>query len=455
MLINFAVKNFRSFKESTSLSMVAGGFKRFPSHTAEVAGLNVLKSAFVFGANASGKSNLINAVAFLQAIVEGGVSRVSLDKNYFRITRKIDDIGVFQIDYSECGEIYSYGLAVSYSRAEIVGEWLALRGEGNKEIAVFTRETSDDGKIVIKTDMQLQGKDELRFEVYCDDFANGGMQKMTFLADIARRAGEEVNDGMFFHIKQAREWFYRLIVIFPSSSYGGMIRYIKDTDMRISLSELLHHFDTGIERLVPIDIEADKVLSTLNPQEREKTKASLIRRLTDGRHIGGMKYDFNDSTYLVNYKNGELTMKKLMANHGNRDELFEREDESDGTQRLYDLLPLNRIFADDCVVLIDELDRSLHTQATLEFIKLFGKASAGHLSQLIATTHDHDVMSMERLRQDEIWFVERNDDHSSHVYSLSQFKARFDKDVEKDYMLGKYGAVPLFRMIGTAGGAHD
>ena len=138
-------------------------------------------------------------------------------------------------------------------------------------------------------------------------------------------------------------------------------------------------------------------------------------------------------------------MEKVVADHGRKDDPFDRRDESDGTQRLYDLLPLQRMFEQGSVVVIDELDRSLHTKATLEFIRTFFERSAGRRSQLIATTHDASILDLALLRQDEIWFVERGDDHASTLFPLTKFKARFDKDIQKDYLLGRYGALPIFR----------
>ena len=98
-------------------------------------------------------------------------------------------------------------------------------------------------------------------------------------------------------------------------------------------------------------------------------------------------------------------------------------------------------------IIVDELDRSLHTKATQEFIRYFYEVTEGVSAQLIVTTQDSNIMDLDFVRQDEIWFVERQADHSSKLYSLNQFKARFDKKVEKDYLLGRYGAIPVFKQF--------
>ncbi len=96
------------------------------------------------------------------------------------------------------------------------------------------------------------------------------------------------------------------------------------------------------------------------------------------------------------------------------------------------------------MILIDEIDRSFHTNLARKFLELFYDFTEGRGCQLIATTHDSNLLDLDLLRQDEIWFVERQEDHSSKVFSLNLFKQRFDKKIEKDYLLGRYGAIPIF-----------
>lgn len=131
-------------------------------------------------------------------------------------------------------------------------------------------------------------------------------------------------------------------------------------------------------------------------------------------------------------------------NHGNPTDLFELDDESDGTRRLFDLIPLYQKGKENYVIFVDELDRSFHTKLTIEFLQKFFEKTEGLTSQLIVTLHDSNVMNLNIFRQDEIWFVERKGDHSSEIYSLNKFKERFDHSVAKDYLLGRYGSIPIF-----------
>ena len=141
---------------------------------------------------------------------------------------------------------------------------------------------------------------------------------------------------------------------------------------------------------------------------------------------------------------GNIITTKMMQNHGNIQDLFEYLDESDGTQRLFDLIPLFYEHNGNSAIFIDEIDRSLHTNLTRKFLELFYKLTEDDTSQIIATTHDSNLLDLDLIRQDEIWFVKRRGDHSSDLYSLNRYKERYDKKIDKEYLLGRYDAIPVF-----------
>ncbi|MBE6395791.1 MAG: hypothetical protein E7046_02155 [Lentisphaerae bacterium] len=443
MLVNFQVKNFGSFRDATNFSMIASSVRRHPSHIAEIDGKNILRSAFVFGANASGKSNLIKAIGFAKCIVEDGMNGVDCDRKHFRLDpNKLDDIGVFQFTINAGDKFYEYGLAISYSRACIVSEWLNHIEDSFKGKTVFICNWSSKMPTV-ETEMEFSSEDQQRFNVYKVDACNSLQHKRTFLADIAERTSR-TNPGVFFeHCFNVYFWFRKLMVIYPDTTFGGMIRYVIDKSARLSFGALLNRFDTGIESLSTQKVDPEKVFADLPSDRRHLLKSKIIADLTRGSKSIA-KLTTQDNVYLVQFQDGQLTMEKVVADHGRKDEPFDRTDESDGTRRLYDLLPLQGMFSNSTVAIIDELDRSLHTKATTEFIRAFFNCSGGCRSQLIATTHDAAILDLDLLRQDEIWFVERGDDHASTLYPLTKFKARFDKDIHKDYLLGRYGALPIF-----------
>lgn len=130
-----------------------------------------------------------------------------------------------------------------------------------------------------------------------------------------------------------------------------------------------------------------------------------------------------------------------------KDDLFDLYDESDGTQRLFDLIPAYEVVKDGRVILIDEVDRSFHSKLTEEFVRRYFEITEGSACQMICTTHDLNLMTLNLLRKDEIWFAERDNEHSTRLYSLSEFKTRNDKSVLNDYIQGRYGAIPCISEI--------
>jgi len=133
MLIRFAVENFLSFKELTEFNMTAGKMTRHKDHIAVCNGKRILKGAYVFGANAGGKSNLIRAIAFAKSIIEDGLENTNCDKKYFRIDNSCKQKpSVFQFDIYSNGHFYSYGFAVSLISQRIEEEWLYQIDAGDK-----------------------------------------------------------------------------------------------------------------------------------------------------------------------------------------------------------------------------------------------------------------------------------------------------------------------------------
>lgn len=188
-------------------------------------------------------------------------------------------------------------------------------------------------------------------------------------------------------------------------------------------------------------MEFDKIFEGIPKEDAEKLKARITNDIGDDP----VMFKVNSQVYSLRKDDeGNIITKKMMQNHGNMQELFEYLDESDGTQRLFDLIPLFYEHNGNRVIFIDEIDRSLHTNLTRKFLELFYKLTEDDTSQIIATTHDIHLLDLELIRQDEIWFVKRNGDHSSKLYSLNRYKERYDKKIDKEYLLGRYDAIPVF-----------
>lgn len=444
MLIRFAVENFLSFKDSTEFSMIAGKMTRHNNHIVTKKGKRILKGAYVFGANASGKSNLIRAIEFAKDIVTEGIENINCDKKYFRLQSiNRGQPGVFQFDFYSGGHFYSYGFAISYLTSSIGEEWLYRIDD--KEFCVFLRSKQENkNSFVVTSDIKFKEKSQQdRFAVYIEDIASLKMEKTLFLSDVVMRSPD--NEAEYKPFRDAMEWFERLVIVFPESKYGGITQLLDNDDERTRLENLLNYFDTGINAVSKKELEFDKAFSTLPERMIDSIKTKMIKQL---KKPGQSAFVQQDSS-LVEIKNvnGTLLAYEVVSNHGNDEDLFEYSDESDGTQRLFDLIPLYQKALKKSVIIVDELDRSLHTKAAQEFIKYFYSLTGQTSAQLIVTTHDSNIMDLDFIRQDEIWFIERQDDSGSKLYSLNKFKVRFDKKAEKDYLLGRYGALPIFRQF--------
>lgn len=450
MLLRFICENFKSFKDKTEFSMVASKITRHPGHVALCNGRRVLRGAFMFGANAGGKSNFVKAIDFARRIVVDGLERTSCDRMNFLLSPKGSEnkIGRFQFDIFANDRFYSYGFAIDYSAVEIVGEWLVSMDSPSGETCLFSRVKDETGNTEIETDCHYQGDEKKRFDVYKEDMKKSGMRRTLFLSDVAKRSsGAEDFSSRFLDVYA---WFQRLLVLFPDTRFAGIPSFVHDDSSRLRYSEWLKHFDTGIDSLLAQDVSIDKCWEYIPIDIRENVKADVFRLLSSNQDTAAIALNCRGSYYCFYTTKEGIKVKKIVANHGRDDIPFEREDESEGTQRLFDLLPFIPLLRKNAVAVIDELDRSLHTKATLEFIRLFYGDDANANSQLIVTTHDGELLDLDHVRQDEIWFVERNEEKSSSLYSLSKFKTRFDKDIKKDYLLGRYGALPIFGEIQDA-----
>ena len=436
MLIRFAVENFASFKDMTEFNMMASKIVRHSDHVVSCNGKRVLKSAVLFGPNASGKSNFVKAIFVASQLVLYGLDRISVFKKYFRLDDACKDKpGVFQFDIFANGHFYSYGFAISYQSQSIVEEWLYNIDKQDDEKCIFLRSYAYTGISRIISDLSFaNSKEEMRFQLYKEDFSSSKMEQRFFLNDIAFRAPSDNPSYQAF--TDVFGWFTRLYVLFPNVKYMGIEELLENRDNKTKVENLLSYFDTGIKSLSRKPVDFDKIASKLGK--------SIDRILSALNGRKSYLCQLDSSLYEFVKEGGQINAYVIMTNHGNSSDLFEFGDESDGTKRLFSLIPIFRDATKESVIVIDDLDQNLHTQVTKEFIDRFYEISKGVKSQLIATTHDTNLLDLDFLRQDEIWFINRKKDCSSELYSLNAFNERFDKKIEKEYLLGRYGAVPHF-----------
>ena len=173
-----------------------------------------------------------------------------------------------------------------------------------------------------------------------------------------------------------------------------------------------------------------------------------MSKSSNAEAFGSLKFENN--LYLITFADGTIKAKKLQTIHNIIDqdgkEYFSLGDESDGTQRIFDYIPLILdLIQGDKVFVIDEMERSLHPALMRKLIELFFKYSNNISTQLIFTTHESTLMDQDLLRRDEIWLIEKNGDGVSSLNRLDEkFSLRFDKELERSYLKGLFGASPNF-----------
>lgn len=446
MLVGFSVSNYKSFKEGQKISFEASKITRHKAHVAVNQKKRILKSGLIFGANAGGKSNLVKAIRFSREIILNGLDKVNLSKSHFRIDPDMyKQPGIFEYRIVVGESEYSYGIAISYSDKTILSEWLIRIDNLGKEIYLFNREVDENNISHAESEIEYSSMDEkYKMNFYLEGFSEDmseAYKRKSILSDIALRANEKT--GIFAEIRKVYEWFENIIILFPNSKYNGLNEVAADRSKKLFFSSIMGYFDTGIESVEgeSQQMDFDKVLNSIPREDAEKIKIDI----SNAANEHPIMFKIDEQVFeLRKDENGNIVYNKLLLNHGNAEDMFDYNDESDGTKRLFDLIPLFYENRKVSLILIDEIDRSLHTNLTRKFLELFYEVVAEKECQIIATTHDSNLLDLELLRQDEIWFVERQEDHSSKVFSLNRFKERFDKKIDKEYLIGRYGAIPVF-----------
>jgi len=278
-------------------------------------------------------------------------------------------------------------------------------------------------------------------------FAKATPQRQLFLHEvISRNLRDNVSNIEDLWVVTA--WFIdTLKIIFPDTPYkqGGMLKAVNDYQLKSGFGSLLKFFDTGIVDIDLIDVDFDKL--GISQELRQIIKTDLSKSNMQ-EAFGSIRFENN--LYLITFSNGEIKAKKLQTLHNRIDEegkeYFSLGDESDGTQRIFDFIPLILdLIQGEKVFVIDEMERSLHPALMRKLIELFFKYSHNISTQLIFTTHESTLMDQNLFRRDEIWFMEKTTVGISSIMRLDdKFNLRFDKELEKSYLKGLFGAIPNF-----------
>lgn len=442
MLISYTISNFLSFDSKQTISMIAGAPKKKADHCMNKGKIKILKFAELYGANASGKSNLIKAVAFFKKIVLEGV-KTNWSNCYYRGKKdNKDKLSTFDFEFEIDNKIYTYGFDILLSKNSIRAERLYELKPEKDDILIFNRTTNGD----IKLNENYFDSDTLyRLNIYYSDIKSQDNILFLTLMNINKDSLYEENPcNSVIIFRKVFNWFLNsLVVIFPDVYLDNSKFFISNQKIN-EINSLISKFGTGISECKMIDCQLDELQSKLPPaifnnliNQFEKFVSARPDEKNPRASIR-----LNKDIYFLSKKGGSYQLNKIVFEHRNDEGSYEFYEESDGTQRLFDLIQVLMDDGFEKVYFIDELNRCFHPDLSLEFVKSFFAKTTN--SQLIVTTHEIRLLDLDLLRRDEIWFCERKSNGPTNLYSLEEFGERFDRKIDKAYLDGRYGGIPFF-----------
>jgi len=445
MLVKLSVENFKSFDQKEELSMISSSkMQGNKSHRVKIKQTQLLKNAIVYGANASGKSNLVVVFNFIKAALMEGLPVGSANDFCRNRQENKNRESVFEIQFTVGDTFYAYGFSAILSQRKITEEWLYELMQDGSAHQLFLRE-GGNAPILGET-VKLSATEKSRFSVYSEDFA--GQDTQLFLTEMNRGKKYPENSKLIFLV-EAFSWIMNnIIVINPNIGISNTEAYYNDESLE-NISQLIQTFDTGVTEIKTRQITIDE-MGKMIPAEVVQGIFSQLKAQLQMSNLPSiqMTWRVEGGFFNIRIKEGEEPeISTLILKHGKSVFDFNFSEESDGTKRLFDLIDMLLTERPDTVFVVDELERSLHPKLTEHFLKLFMEAHDGVRMQLVFTTHEDTIMDQSLFRRDEIWFVERDADNASKIYSLDRFKERYDKKLSKAYLEGRYGAIPVFRQF--------
>lgn len=440
MLLRYIVSNFKSIGHPVEFSMFPteeNTDERFLKTITTKAGeWKVLRRGGFFGPNAAGKSSFIESINFARNyVVDGQKSGKGTGVNQFRGNfEDLEGISSFQFMFYREGEVYEYGF--SLDRRQVHEEWL-MQLDKKDLVPLFTRVTDENGK----TEIEIKSK-----------LARSNSKGRELVNILKESIQENQKNQLFLYklydngIKKAEtvvQWFKNLQVIFPETRVQALpIRMKADKEMRSYIAKMLEKMDTGVYE---ISVASDEIDFHEFAQKLDLPKEIVddIEEIKSGIvNFAGKYFIFSEN------KKKRTTLVQLKFNHRLNDKSvqFNIDEESDGTQRLVDLLPmLFTVGKNPTIYFVDEIDRSLHTKLSMFLLNEFVRSAEEGDNQIIFTAHDVNLINVDIFRQDEIWFIEKNKMGESTLKPFSNFQVRKGQDTLKGYLSGRFGAVPMIR----------
>jgi len=414
MLIEFSAENFRSIKEPQKLTLTAGPGKELLSHNTFDSGLpgfpRLVRSAVIYGPNAAGKTNLLRALQFTQALLLNSATfqeGTRIAHSPFRLNKQTaTQPSEFEVAFAAAGVRYEYGFSVDAERFH--KEWLIAYPHGRPQN--WFERTYHAGKDQYEWYFSAKLKGSTRV------WRDATRANALFLSTAIQLNSEQLRP--VFH------WFQKkLVVIGPAGSdlnWGLTLKLFEQPDGKQKLLQFVRAADLGIDDLELQRTTAAPTVAIQGNVVREPQPQSPVATLLR----------------VTSYHKATDSKEQVAMDFG---------EESAGTQRLFNSAGawLN-VLKNGEVILYDELDTSLHPLMNRFLIGLFhSKTTNPNNAQLVFTTHDTSLLDREVFRRDQVWFIEKDKKRASRLYPLLDFSPRKDEKLERGYLRGRYGALPF------------
>ena len=414
--------------------------QRHLGHLAEDGqGHQVLPIAAIYGANGSGKSNFVKAVAFARQLILDGIrANRPIPINPFKLGQKNHKESGFEFVFSHQEAQYSYGFRLNSE--QITEEWLySIPPQESQENLVFERQTSSEKVTEVEYGNKLKENGQER-EQFLDFIAQGTRHNQLLLTEAVERNVKE--------LIEVYAWLENSLILISAESENQGLgdSTLASDEFSGFLDAFLVNAGIGITSISLDKISLDQDEGFLRLPEH--IRDSITEAFADLDQVPqSIQKTFDLGANSILFQENQLNLIRFKIHHRDQNgELvdFDLNEESDGTQRLIHLSPVlfeiqNR---DDVVLILDELDRRLHPLVSKYFIKeVVESKKTGN--QFIFTTHDTNLLDLDLLRRDEIWFVEKGEYGDSNLYSLIEFKIKPGLEIDKGYLNGRFGAIPF------------
>lgn len=449
MLIRFKVKNYLSFDKEEEIPMISVSGRLKQQHIHKSKKLNLLKFTAIFGANAAGKSNLVTAMNFARYVIIHEIPQNCINQ-YFRINNeRKKETSKFEFEIKLDEKYYTYGFELVLNERTITEEWFYELKPDNSENLIFKRNLSSKK---IEFSKEFDEKTLKILETY-----SGGMvsdDSILFITEMNRHKEDlyEKNKTLAPFCEVYRWFKSRFVINYPDGELSPA--YFLEKEKLDEINNLLPKLGLGLtqckiapgnpdelQQYIP-RLPLNKILDDFKKQTELWRKKGHDTR-DNGAILRGPKAFF---ILKLDPETQDILIQKLQMEHERVDTWFDISEESDGTRRIFDLIELliSAKVGKKKVYVIDEIDRCLHPLLTHKLIETYLDLVDQKEIQLIITTHESRLLDLNLLRRDEIWFVDKDKDGSSHFISLAQYSTKFDKKIERAYLDGRYEGVPRF-----------